>query len=97
LGFLAIAFAVDVLISTLCVWLATKLSFVKIEAKEIALIVLAASVVSLVPVVGWIAGFILFIYLLYQVSGCTVIDAAWVVLFTKVFSFFAVLAIGSIS
>ena len=95
MGLLALAFAVDVLISTLCIWLATKLSFVKIEPKEIAFIVIAVAIISLIPMLGWLASLVLFIYLLALASGCTVVDAAWVVLFTKLFSFVVVIAIGS--
>lgn len=91
MGALAIVFAVDVLISTLCIWLATKFSFVNLEIKLVPIIVLLASAVSLIPVIGWLAGFLLFVYLLMQLSRCSVVDALWVVLFTKLFSFVAIL------
>lgn len=95
MGLLAIVFAVDVLISTFCIWLATKLSFVKIEPKQIAVIVVIISIVSLIPMVGWIASLILFIFLLRKTSSCNIVDAIWVVLFTKLISFAVVLAIGT--
>ena len=95
MGLIAIAFAVDVLISTICIWLATKLSFVKIEPKIIAFIVVVVAVVSLIPMVGWVAGLALFVYLLIKASDCSMVDAIWVVLFSKLISFFAVITVVS--
>jgi hypothetical protein len=92
MGALAIAFAIDVLVSTLCIWLATIFSFVKAEFKIIAAIIFVVSMVSLIPVVGWVIGIVLFIYLIMKVSNCSVVDALWVVLFTKLFSFLAIIA-----
>lgn len=95
MGVLAIIFVVDVLISSACIWLATKFSFVQADIKSIAVIVVCVSIVSLIPTVGWIAGIILFFYLLTKATGCDFVDAVWVVLFTKLFSFIAVMAIGA--
>lgn len=92
MGFYAIAFAIDVLVTTLCIWLATKFSFVKMNAKDIAVVVLLVAAVSVIPTVVWILGLVLFVYLLTQLASCTITDAIWVVLFTKLFSFGAILA-----
>ena len=89
MGYLAIVFIVDVLVSTLCVFLATKFSFVKLEFKVIALIVFLVSIVSLIPVVGWFLGILLFIFLMMKEAKCTPVDALWVVIFTKVVAFVA--------
>jgi hypothetical protein len=86
-GVLAILFAVDVLISTLCIWLASKFSFVKLEFKYVVVIVALVSLISLLPYVGWILGLILLVYLLVKVAGCSPVDAVWLVIFTKIFSF----------
>jgi hypothetical protein len=96
MGSLAIIFAVDILVSTLCIWLATKFSFVKIDVKLIAVIVTLVSIVSLIPTIGWLAGILLFVFLLMKLSGCSPVDALWVVLFTKLFSFLAVFVVMSL-
>ncbi|MGY8869788.1 MAG: hypothetical protein ACKVJE_05025 [Pseudomonadales bacterium] len=96
MGVLAIIFVVDVLVSTLCIWLATKFSFVQADVKSIALIVVCVSVVSLIPAIGWLAGIVLFFYLFTKATGCSFVDAIWVILFSKLFSFAAVMAIGTI-
>ncbi len=97
MGFLAIAFIIDVLVSTVCMWVATKFSFVKAEFKILALIVFAVALVSLIPVVGWIAAILLFIFAIMKVSNCGIVDALWVVIFTKLFSFIIVLGVRSIT
>lgn len=96
MGNLAIIFAVDILVSTLCIWLATKFSFVKIDVKLIAVIVTLVSIVSLIPTIGWLAGILLFVFLLMKLSRCSPVDALWVVLFTKLFSFLAVFVVMSL-
>ncbi len=95
MGYYAIAFCVDVLITTLCVFVATKLSFLKVDFKALLLIVLVVSVVSLVPTVGWLLGLILFIYLLMKVGGVEVMDGIMVVIITKLISFAVVLVVWS--
>lgn len=90
MGYMAIAFTIDIFVSTLCIWLATKFSFVKLEFKIIAMIVFLVSIVSLIPMVGWFLGILLFIFLVMKEAKCTPVDALWVVIFTKVFSFAAV-------
>ncbi len=97
MGALSIVFAVDVLVTTLCMWLATRFSFVKAESKQLMLIIVVVSVVALIPVIGWLASILLFIFALMKVSNCSAVDAVWVVLFTKLFSFIVVLGIVSIT
>ncbi|WP_415888352.1 hypothetical protein ACMXYV_09970 [Neptuniibacter sp. SY11_33] len=97
MGFLAIIFAVDVLISTLCVWLASKVSFASLEPKIIAFIVVCVSLVSMIPSVGWILSIVLFFYLFVKAASCDLIDAVWVVLFTKLFSFIAVMLVTKLA
>ncbi len=89
---LAIVF-VDLLISMLCIWLATKFSFVKLEFKLIAVIVMLVAIASVIPVIGWLASIALFIFLLMKFSGCSIGDAFWVVLFAKIFSYVALIGI----
>ncbi|NRA61304.1 MAG: hypothetical protein HRU25_10435 [Psychrobium sp.] len=87
MGALAIVFALDVFISTLCMYLATKLAFVKAEIKPLILIIIVVSVLSLIPYIGWIFGLIAFVYLLMRVTNADLIDCIWVVAFIKVISF----------
>ncbi|MFC6440351.1 hypothetical protein [Bowmanella sp. JS7-9] len=94
MGLSAILFAVDVLISTAFIWLASRLSYVKIDAKDIAFIVVCVSIVSLIPVIGWLAGITLFFYLLMQATGCNFVDAVYVVLFSKLISFGAMVLLS---
>lgn len=93
MGYYAIVFCVDVLVTALCVLAATKLSFLKVEFKALLLIVLLVSVVSLVPMVGWLLGLILFIYLLMKVGGVELMDSIMVVIITKLISFAVVLGV----
>ena len=90
MGFESIAFAVDVFFAALFVGLAAKYAFVKIKAKDVLLIVTASALVSLLPVIGWVLGLVLFIYLLHYKSGCSVTDALFTALLAKVFSFLTV-------
>lgn len=95
MGYDAIVFAIDVLVSTLCIWLATKFSFVALEVKIIAAIVFLVSIVSLIPQIGWFLGILLFIFLVMKAAKCSPVDALWVVIFTKLFTFLVLfLAIG---
>ncbi len=94
MGALAIVFVMDVLISTLCIYLATKLAFVKAEIKSLLLIIIVVSMLSLIPSIGWILGLIAFVYLLMRVTDADFMDCIWVVIFIKVISF-VVLALSS--
>jgi len=87
MGYMAIIFSIDVLVSTLSIWIATKFSFVDAELKIIAVIIVFVSILSLIPVAGWLIGIIAFFYLLIKLTGCSFGDAIWVVLFAKLASF----------
>ncbi|GAB2662800.1 hypothetical protein [Vibrio panuliri] len=91
----ALIFAVDVFITTCCMYIASKLSFVSVEFKALLIIAVIVSLVSLVPVVGWAAGLILFVYLLSKAASASFGDCIWVVLFTKLISAGAIMLIGS--
>ena len=94
MGLLVMAFTVNAIISTLCIWLATKFSFVQADIKTIAVIVICVSVVSIIPTIGWLLGIAVFFYLLIKATGCSIVDAMWVVLFTQLFSFCIFFAIS---
>ena len=96
MGFLAMTFALDVIVSTLCMYIATKLAFVKAEIKPLILIIFIVSIIALIPTVGWILSFIAFIYLLMKATDADVIDCLWVVAFIKVITFFVVVIFISV-
>jgi len=96
MGALAIIFALDVLISTVCMHLATKLAFVKAEIKPLIIIIIIVSVLSLIPSIGWILGLIAFVYLLMKVSDADIMDCVWVVAFIKLISFVVIMTLGQL-
>lgn len=93
MGSLAVSFGVDMFVSTLCIYVATQLNFLKAEIKDIAVVIFAVSLVALFPYVGWVASIIVFVYLLMKVIDCSLVDAVWVVVVSKMFSFLAIIAI----
>lgn len=95
MGLESLIFAVDVLITTFCMFIASKLSFVTIDVKSVLIIAVLVSLVSLVPVVGWILGLILFVYLISKAAHANIGDCIWVVLFTKLVSAGVFVALGS--
>lgn len=77
-------------------YVATKLSFVKADLKALLVIVSLVSVVALIPTIGWVLSLCLFIYLLMKVTNANLIDCFWVVAFTKLVTFMALLMLGSL-
>jgi len=67
-GALAIIFVIDVVITTFCMYFATKLAFVRAQLKSLMAIIVVVSVLSLFPRLGWTLGLIGFVFLLMQVS-----------------------------
>ncbi|MGF1910932.1 hypothetical protein L4C38_15975 [Vibrio kasasachensis] len=96
MGLEAIVFVMDAIITTCCMYIASKLSFVIIDFKSLLVIALLVSLVSLTPTVGWILGLILFVYLLNKAAHANISDCIWVVVFTKVVSFGVLMALGGI-
>ena len=89
LGVDVIIFFVDVVITSLCMYLATSLSYVKAELKLLLTIVFIVSLIALIPTIGWVLSIFIFIYLLTRVTDSNVLDCVWVVAFTKIFTFMA--------
>ncbi|GLS90104.1 hypothetical protein GCM10007916_11710 [Psychromonas marina] len=96
MGSYAIIFFIDVIITSLCMYVATSLSFVKADLKPLLAIVAIVSVVAMIPTVGWIFGIILFVYLLMKATDADMIDCIWVVAFTKLVTFFALFLLQSL-
>jgi hypothetical protein len=87
MGEYALIFVMDVIITSLCMFVATKLSFVQAELKLLLGIVFVVAIVSLIPSIGWILGLVLFVYLLTKITDANLVDCIWVVAFTKLITF----------
>lgn len=96
MGVFALIFAIDVMISSLCMYIATKFSFVKIELKPLLVIVFLVAIVSLIPSIGWLLGIVLFVYLLSRAADASMVDSIWVVVFTKVVSFIGIVFLSAV-
>ncbi|HAS64051.1 MAG TPA: hypothetical protein DCS35_16730 [Vibrio sp.] len=96
MGLEALVFVMDAFITTCCMYIASKLSFVIVDFKSLLIIALSVSLISLVPTVGWILGLLLFIYLLSKAANATIGDCIWVVAFTKVVSFGVLMVLGGL-
>ena len=95
MGSYAIVFFIDVIITSWCMYVATKLSFVKADIKPLLVIAAIVSLVSLVPVIGWILSIIVFVYLLMKATYANINDCIWVVAFTKLVTLFALMLLQS--
>jgi|TARA_R110002167_G_scaffold350566_1_gene562817 hypothetical protein len=96
MGALALIFIMDVVLTSLCMYVATKFSFVRAELKPLLGIVFLVALVSLIPSIGWILGLILFVYLLTRVADANLVDCIWVVAFTKLVTVAALFVLGGI-
>lgn len=74
----AVDFAIAVFISSCSLYVASHLIALKGELKEFLYVVLAGSVMTLVPYAGWLLSFIVVVYLLIQLLDCSIIDSIWV-------------------
>ena len=95
MGAFALIFVMDVVFTSLCMYVATKLSFVKAELKPLLGVVFLVALVSLIPGIGWIAGIALFVFLLTKIADADLMDCIWIVAFTKLVSFGAIVLLGS--
>ncbi|MDX1341624.1 MAG: hypothetical protein R3227_04705 [Reinekea sp.] len=95
MGFTAVAFSLDVLFSALSVWLATHLRVIQMPWRDIGILVISVSVVSVIPVIGLLLGILLFLVMVLRFSGCSVVNAAALVGLTKLAWLMAVAVFGS--
>lgn len=86
MGVAAIIFALDVLLTSLCVYLASRLAWVKAELKVLLSVVFVVSLVALIPGWGWLLSIVAYIYLLMRVINADFKDAVWIVIYTKLLS-----------
>ncbi|MBA5761681.1 hypothetical protein H2O73_04910 [Vibrio sp. 404] len=96
MGLEALVFVMDAFITTCCMYVASKLSYVIVDFKSLLIIALSVALVSLTPAVGWILGLLLFVYLLSKAANASFGDCIWVVVFTKVVSFVVLMALGGV-
>lgn len=88
---------VDVIYSSVMVYAASRMSFIKISAIQIALIVFLAGLFSWIPYFGWILSIVVFIFLFVRITRSSFKDGFWVMLMTKILSTIAlVLSFGSL-
>lgn len=86
MGLFVLATAINMLVMTFCMYVASKLSFVEIELRSAFIISVLVSLISLIPTVGGLLGVVAFVYLLGKASNGKLSDCIWVVLFTKLIS-----------
>jgi len=87
MGYLIIVFSVQSMFSMIFTWLAIKVSYVRLDLREILIIVVISTLSALVPYIGLPLSFVLFIFLVMRFSGCSGFDAAGVAIITKLFVF----------
>lgn len=91
--YFAIVFGINVLITSVCIFAATKLSFVKANFIQLLIIALILLLVALVPTVGGLLGIIIFMYLLIRTTDAEFKDCVMVVIFSTLIYVFVVLSI----
>ena len=94
MGVAAIIFALDVLLTSCCVYLASRLAWVKAELKVLLSVVFVVSLISLIPAYGWLLGIVAYIYLLMRATSADFKDAVCIVIFTKLLSVLVLLFIS---
>lgn len=90
MGLMAMAFAVDVVVTAICIYIATKLAFLEAKLSTLFAIVAIVALISLIPYVGWIIGLCVFVYLLMSVTGASLVQCILVVLLTRLIALVAV-------
>ncbi|GAA0545177.1 MULTISPECIES: hypothetical protein [Rheinheimera] len=86
MGITAIIFALDVLLTAGCIYLASRLAWVKAGLNVLLPIVFLVSLISLIPTYGWLLGIVAYIYLLVRATSADFKDAVCIVIFTKLLS-----------
>ena len=78
-----LSFAIHIVTTAVCIWLASHMNWVKAQFKETLIIALLTSALALLPTIGLVASLALFIYLLVHMTNARFIDAVWVVMLSK--------------
>lgn len=94
MGTAAIIFALDVLLTACCVYLASRMAWVKAGLNVLLPIVFVVSLISLIPTYGWLLGIAAYVYLLIRTTSADFKDAVCIVIFTKLLSILALLLLS---
>lgn len=86
MGISAIIFALDVLLTSFCIYIAIRLAWLKADVKVVLPIVFIVSLISLIPTYGWLLGLLAFIYLLMRATEADLKDCVWIVIYSKLLS-----------
>lgn len=86
MGISAIIFALDVLLTSFCIYIAIRLAWLKADLKIVLPIVITVSLISLIPTYGWLLGLLAFIYLLMRTTEADLKDSIWIVIYSKLLS-----------
>lgn len=93
---MALAFAVDTLITAVCLYIAGKLVFLDARAGSLFAVIIVVSLVSLVPYVGWALGLCLLALLLAGVTSANIAQCTPVAVLTKLFALSGVFLIRGV-
>lgn len=77
------AFVLEAATVAMLSYFAAKLSMLKIQFVDLLLVIFIVSLLSLIPNVGWVLGFVVFIYLLHSFTRDPWVDCMWVAFLTK--------------
>ncbi len=92
-----VAFIIDAAVSGVILWLAAKVTGVDLFVKETIISVGAASLVALIPSVGWLLSLIVLFYMLKKFSQASIWpDLILMVIVSRFFSFLAVVFLGGL-
>lgn len=83
MGLMAVAITIDVLVSSACLYVATKKGWVTARYKDLMTMVGIVAVVSVIPRIGWPIGVLLFIALLMVLTDIKFTDSVWIAVVTK--------------
>ena len=86
MGITAIIFALDVLLTAVCIFIAIRLAWLKADFKVVLPVVFIVSLISLIPTYGWLLGIVIFIYLLMRATEADFKDCVWIVIYSKLLS-----------
>ena len=92
-----IIFIIDAAVSGIILWLAAKVTNVDLFVKETIIAVSVASILALIPSVGWLLSLIALFYLLKKFSQASIWpDLILMVIVSRFFSFLAIVFLGGL-
>lgn len=94
MGLEAIAFVLDVVVTGLCTYLAARLRAAQLKPTQLLLILCLVTLVSLIPVVGYLVALALFVYLLTELTDLDLADALWTAVIAKLMAMTLLIVAG---